>query len=74
MSISPQKQFDFEAGTLRQSPCKTCVNRNRLPKCINNCQVIKEVQKKMVAGVTCSRNISELESYTAVLPYGSLSR
>jgi hypothetical protein len=65
-------QFDFEIGSLSESPCKKCKNRDTLPDCIESCKIIEELQRRMVSAVPSNLNSSFQEGYRVIIPHRTL--
>jgi len=51
-----QYKFDFEIGYLVKSPCRECMERKKLPKCIDGCGDIDRIQAILAETVSCSKN------------------
>ena len=49
-------RFDFEIGYLIKSPCRVCNQRDALPKCLDNCEIIDKIQSVISEGISCTRN------------------
>ena len=63
LNISGTK-FDFDIGNLSESPCRRCLNRQLLPDCTANCEVLKRVQTLLACSVSSVVNISPEEDFT----------
>ncbi|MCF8092431.1 MAG: hypothetical protein K9K21_04680 [Desulfotignum sp.] len=44
--------FDFEIGYLTRSPCLTCENKNNLPRCHEDCDVLDMIQTTLARGIS----------------------
>ena len=71
MAIKSGAKFDFELGSLTQSPCKTCKNRDKLPTCMNDCKILAMIQQQLTSAVSCNHELSELDTFTLMLPVQS---
>ena len=58
------KKFDFDIGYIKESPCKTCDQRYRLPDCLENCKKLGQIQAILAGKISCSNTVSETEPYT----------
>jgi hypothetical protein len=65
-------QFDFEVGSLSESPCKKCKKRDTLPDCIKECKIIAEFQRRIVSAVSCNPNSPIQEGYRVIIPHRTL--
>jgi len=64
-SASPMKKsrvfrhkFDFELGHLIKSPCRECMMRKRLPKCLDECELLEKIQILLAETVSCTKSDS----------------
>jgi hypothetical protein len=49
-------EFDFEIGTLIQSPCRECERRKTtFPACSQECLLLAQVQTVLAASVSCAK-------------------
>jgi len=60
--------FDFDVGTLVESPCRSCPMRKILPQCVTDCQVLSQIQTILAAGVSSNVSVSTVESYSIADP------
>lgn len=60
-------KFDFEIGHLKKSPCKTCHDHYRFPSCVNLCNTLDRIQKRLARTVITSRNHSPMENFSILL-------
>ncbi len=44
--------FDFDIGYLTKSPCRTCKNRNNIPKCYETCRVLDKIRTILARGIS----------------------
>ncbi len=49
-------KLDFEIGTLAKSPCKECEKRPCFPQCIEECDILDEIQTLLAETRSMSRN------------------
>ena len=58
MTKKPFKfKYDFEIGYLVKSPCKKCIHRETLPKCMHNCEVVDKIHTVLAEAVSCTRRV-----------------
>jgi len=57
-------KLDLDIGYLTKSPCRECVIKKSLPRCSNRCLILNQLQERLVDLISCSNNISELETYS----------
>lgn len=62
-SFSSGTQFDFEIGTLVQSPCRRCERQVLLPDCATGCELLARIQTTMAGGINSANSVSPVESY-----------
>lgn len=48
-------KFDFEIGTLKQSPCKDCPYRQEFPKCFEDCTILDELRNILSETRSCTK-------------------
>jgi len=60
--------FDFDVGTLMESPCRSCPMRKILPQCAAGCEVLSQIQTILAAGVSSNISVSTVESYSIAEP------
>ena len=52
-----QYRFYFEIGYLVKSPCRECLKRKKLPKCVNDCTILDKIQILLSESVSCTKNL-----------------
>jgi hypothetical protein len=62
-SASSGTIFDFEIGTLIQSPCRCCEMRAMLPDCCQHCELLAQIQTTLAAGISSGHSVSPAEDY-----------
>ena len=62
-SISYGTTFDFEIGTLRESPCRCCEMRALLPTCTQGCEILERIQTTLAGGISSGHSVSPVEDY-----------
>jgi hypothetical protein len=62
-SISCGTTFDFEIGTLTESPCRCCEMRSLLPTCIDGCEILSRIQTTLAGGISSGHSVSPVEDY-----------
>jgi hypothetical protein len=55
--------FDFNIGHLVKSPCKECPTREKLPSCIDDCELLDQIQTVLSDSISCANNFSAAEPY-----------
>ncbi len=50
-------KFDFEIGYLIKSPCKKCNQRDRFPKCAEDCTMLDQIQTILSDAISLTRNV-----------------
>lgn len=59
--------FDFELGSLLESPCKRCHMKSCLPQCTEDCKLLDSVQKILAGGISSVQSFSPCEAYTLLI-------
>ena len=59
--------FDFELGSLLESPCKRCHLKPYLPDCADSCEILDGIQKTLAGTISSVKNFSPCESYTLLI-------
>lgn len=67
MITGTEGKFDFDTGSLCQSPCKTCEEFGNLPHCIAGCELLEAVQQRIACSFSCDQCVSEADFYGSVL-------
>lgn len=62
-STSENYNFDFDIGYLVKSPCRDCVTQDKLPDCIQNCEILDKIQHVLADSISSETSISQLETY-----------
>jgi hypothetical protein len=62
-SISCGTTFDFEIGTLLESPCRCCEMRALLPACAQDCEILARIQTTLAGGISSGHSVSPVEDY-----------
>ena len=62
-SISCGTAFDFEIGTLLESPCRCCEMRTLLPTCAQGCEILARIQTTLAGGISSGHSVSPVEDY-----------
>jgi hypothetical protein len=57
------QNFDFDIGYLVKSPCKNCDSRPRFPECMDNCEILDQIQTALSESMSCANNFSAAETY-----------
>lgn len=66
-TYTPKRRFDFDIGYLVKSPCRDCSTRFQFPACMDACQVLDSVQRKLAQGICSTKSPSLLESYAVLI-------
>jgi hypothetical protein len=61
------RQFDFEIGHLKKSPCRKCLQRPLFPGCTGDCEMLDRIQTKLARGIATTHTHSSLEPYVIYL-------
>ncbi len=62
--------FDFEIGTLVESPCRRCEMRSMLPHCRENCILLTEIQKILSDAIPSGHSVLPEETYSVMTEEG----
>lgn len=62
-----QRQFDFDIGYLKKSPCKKCLQQPLLPDCSGDCEILDRIQTRLARGISTTHTHSPLEPYAVYL-------
>jgi hypothetical protein len=63
-SFSSGTIFDFEIGTLVESPCRACEMRSLLPDCCRHCDLLAQIQTTLAGGISSGHSVSPVEDYS----------
>ena len=55
--------FDINVGHLIKSPCKGCETRASFPTCIDDCQILEQIQSALADSISTANNYSVAETY-----------
>lgn len=55
--------FDINVGHLVKSPCKECEIRESFPTCIDDCQILEQIQSALADSMSTANNFSVSETY-----------
>ncbi len=59
-----RNKFDFEIGYLIKSPCRECERLEDIPECVDDCEIIDNIQSTLVGAVSSSKSHATAESFT----------
>ncbi len=62
-----KRQFDFDIGYLKKSPCRTCLRRPNFPGCADTCEILDRIQTRLARGISTTHTHSPLEPYAVYL-------
>jgi hypothetical protein len=62
-----KRQFDFDIGHLKKSPCKGCLQRALFPGCSDECRTLDLIQTKLARGICTTHTHSPLEPFSIYL-------
>jgi hypothetical protein len=62
--------FDFEVGTLLESPCRNCEMRSMLPYCRDHCQLLLDIQTILADAISSGHSVSSSEAYSVMIEEG----
>jgi hypothetical protein len=66
-SLSKNVIFDFDIGTLLESPCRTCEMRSTLPDYQKNCQLLAGIQTILADTLNCGHSVLPVETYNVMI-------
>ena len=55
--------FDFNIGHLVKSPCKACPTRKDFPGCMDDCELLDQIQTILSDSVSSANNYSAAETF-----------
>ena len=61
--LSETHRFDFDIGYLVKSPCRDCTSRGNLPNCINDCEILDQIQTVLADSIPSEASISPVETF-----------
>jgi hypothetical protein len=61
--LSETHSFDFDIGYLVKSPCRDCTSRENLPNCINDCEILDQIQTILADSIPSEASISPVETF-----------
>ena len=61
--LSETHSFDFDIGYLVKSPCRDCVSREVLPNCIEDCEILDQIQTVLADTIPSETSISPAETF-----------
>ena len=62
-----KRQFDFDIGHLKQSPCRGCHMHPTFPDCTDHCRILDRIQNTLARGVSTTHTHSPLEPFAVFL-------
>ena len=62
--------FDFEVGTLVQSPCRMCPMRAMLPGCSADCALLAQIQALLADTISSGQGVVSADFYRLALDNG----
>ena len=65
--VSGTPIFDFDMGTLLESPCRTCEMRSMLPYCQENCQLLAGIQTILADSINSGQSVLPVETYNVLI-------
>ena len=57
------QNFDFNVGYLVKSPCRDCPMQDKLPDCIDKCEILDKIQTILSESIPSVNNFSCAEDY-----------
>ena len=57
------QNFDFNIGHLVKSPCKACETRESFPGCMEDCELLDQIQTVLSDSVSSANNYSVAETF-----------
>jgi len=55
--------FDFNIGHLVKSPCKGCPTRADFPDCMEDCELLDQIQAVLSDSISSANNYSAAETF-----------
>jgi hypothetical protein len=55
--------FDFNVGYLVKSPCKACETRDSFPGCMEECNILEQIQSALSDSLSSANNYSVAETF-----------
>lgn len=55
--------FDFNVGYLVKSPCKECATRGEFPGCMDDCEILEQIQSALSDSMSSANNYSVAETF-----------
>jgi len=59
--------FDFNIGHLVKSPCKACPTRADFPGCMDDCELLDQIQTVLSDSISSANNYSAAETFDVPL-------
>ncbi len=60
---SEKHSFDFNVGYLVKSACKECETRESLPGCMDECNILEQIQGALSDSMSSANNYSVAETF-----------
>ncbi|MBW2516362.1 MAG: hypothetical protein JRE88_06230 [Deltaproteobacteria bacterium] len=57
------QNFDFNIGHLVKSPCKACPTRADFPGCMEECELLDQIQTVLSDSISSANNYSVMETF-----------
>jgi hypothetical protein len=61
--LNENQNFDFDIGYLVKSPCRDCATRKSLPNCIQDCEILNQIQTVLADSIPSETSFSPAETY-----------
>jgi hypothetical protein len=61
--LSENNYFDFDIGYLVKSPCRDCLTRDKLPDCVEGCEILDRIQTILADSIPSEQNYSPAEAF-----------
>ena len=61
--LSERHSFDFDIGYLVKSPCRDCGSREDLPNCVEDCEILDQIQTVLADSIPSEKSISPVDTY-----------
>lgn len=58
-----KQNFDFNIGHLVKSPCKACPTRADFPGCMEECELLDQIQTVLSDSISSANNYSVMETF-----------
>ena len=61
--LNENQYFEFDIGYLVKSPCRDCTTRDKLPNCIQGCEILDQIQTVLADSIPSETSFSPAETF-----------